>query len=68
MEDNKNIGELADMIKFFDTFLKPGVAIIEEEVVPGLTMKIKALNANELIIAESMIRVVNPTIPMDVIG
>lgn len=49
MEDNKNIGELADMIKFFDTFLKPGVAIIEEEVVPGLTMKIKALNANELI-------------------
>lgn len=23
MEDNKNIGELADMIKFFDTFLKP---------------------------------------------
>jgi len=64
-EENNN--NTLDMIKFFDTFLKPGTAIIEKEIVPGLQVKIKALTANELIIAESMIRVNNPSIPMDII-
>lgn len=57
-----------DIIKFFDTFLKPGIAVVEGEVRQGLHMTIKALTAGELIIAESLIKVHNPNTPYDIIA
>lgn len=44
-----------DILNFFDNFLKPGVIIKEKEVVPGFKIKLKALNIEEMMIAESII-------------
>ena len=52
---------------FFENFLKEGVVIKEKEVVPGFKIKVKVLNTEELLVAESILTNQNPHIPSDVI-
>lgn len=44
-----------DIVHFFENFLKPGVIIREKEIAPGMVVKLKALNVEEMLIAESII-------------
>ena len=52
---------------FFENFLKEGTIVKEKEIVPGLKIKIKVLNTEELLVAESILSNQNPHIPSDVI-
>jgi hypothetical protein len=55
-----------ELSNFFENFLKEGIVIKEKEVVPGLKIKLKVLNTEELLIAESILSNQNPHIPTDV--
>lgn len=44
-----------DITKLFDNFIKEGVVIKEEEVLPDLKIKLKVLSVGELLAAQSII-------------
>ena len=56
-----------DLMSFFDNFLKTGVIVKEKLIVPGFQVKLKVLNTEELLLAETILAATNPNIPMDVI-
>jgi hypothetical protein len=56
-----------ELANFFEGFLKEGVIIREKEVVPGFKVKLKVLNTEELLVAESILKNQNPHIPSDVV-
>ncbi|MGL5715990.1 MAG: hypothetical protein ACRCX2_23445 [Paraclostridium sp.] len=43
-----------DLNLFFDSFIKTTELVREKEVVPGLTVKLRALNAGDLLVAQSI--------------
>lgn len=56
-----------DLFNFFENFLKPGVIVREKEVVPGFSVKLKVLNTEELLVAESILLNASGNIPFDVL-
>jgi hypothetical protein len=66
-EDLKDFDSCEDLNMFFDNFIMTGVVVKEEEVVPGFKLKLKVLNTEELLTAESILLRANPGIPFDVI-
>lgn len=56
-----------ELSNFFENFLKEGIIIREKEVVPGFKVKLKVLNTEELLVAESILKNQNPHIPADVV-
>ena len=55
-----------DLSLFFDDFIKKGVTTKEEEVVPGLKVKLKVLDTNELLSAESIVFATSK-VPADIV-
>jgi hypothetical protein len=72
-ETDKKASDLTDpsftdeLNLFFDNFLKEGIIIKEKEISPGFKVKLKVLNTEELLVAESILSSSNPHIPSDVI-
>ena len=66
-ENMTNPKENDDLLNFFEEFLKPGVVIKEKEVVDGFKIKLKVLNSEELLQAESILLNSNSTIPVDIL-
>lgn len=64
-EESKEVS--LDISNIFENFIKPGLFVDEREVVPGLSVRLKSLNTNELMSAEAEINAQNPMIPADII-
>lgn len=56
----------SDLTMIFENFIKPGVVVEEKEVVPGFKVKLKPLNTEELLIAESIMH--NEKAPADIVA
>jgi hypothetical protein len=66
-EDMKDFNPSEDLNLFFNNFIKAGTVTKEEDIVPGLRLKVKVLNTGELLTAESVLQLSNPNIPFDVV-
>lgn len=63
--DDKDTKLNSDLINFFEDFIKKGEVSGEKEIVDGLTVKLKVLNTEELLTAESFFLNVRSGLPND---
>lgn len=63
--ENKETKLNSDLINFFEDFIKKGDVSEEKKIVDGLTIKLKVLNTEELLIAESFFLNVKSGLPND---
>jgi hypothetical protein len=54
-----------DLINFFENFIKTGIVVKEKEITPGFSVKLKVLNTEELLIAESVLLNASGRIPYE---
>jgi hypothetical protein len=65
-EDAKDFEQTDDLDLFFNNFIKKGNVEDEKQIVPGFTIKLKALNTGELLTAES-IMLMDRNVPNDIV-
>lgn len=66
MENAKDFNTMEDLNLFFDNFIKQGEVVKEKEVVNGFKIKLKVLNTEELLSAETVMYSAK-NIPVDVV-
>ncbi len=58
--------QTSDISNIFDNLIKKGFKPMEREIIPGITIELRALSYNEMAKAESEISRQNPDVPADV--